>query len=51
MVVAILPFKRVYALYWLSYNDVIFLISNQFTSREEATIVVESNVVNAFEVV
>ena len=50
MVVAILPFKRVYALYWISYNDVIFLISNQFTSREEAAIVVESNVVNVFEV-
>ena len=51
MVVAILPFKRVYALYWLSYNDVIFLISNQFTSREEATIVVESNIIKVFEVV
>ena len=50
MVVAILPFKRVYALYWLSYNDVIFIISNQFTSREEAAIVVESNVVNVLEV-
>ena len=51
MVVAILPFKRVYALYWLSYNDVIFLISNQFTSREEATIVIESNIIKVFEVV
>ena len=51
MVVAILPFKRVYALYWLSCNDVIFLISNQFTSREEAAVVVESNVVKVFEVV
>lgn len=51
MVVAILPFKRIYALYWLSYNYVIFLISNQFTSREEAAVVVESNVVKVFEVV
>lgn len=50
MVIAILPFKRVYALYWLSYNDVIFLISNQFTSREEATVMVETNVINVLEV-
>ena len=50
MVVAILPFKRIYALYWLSYNYVIFLISNQFTSREEATVMVEANVINVLEV-